>query len=261
MKDLVVIHGNELRCGTWLISEGFERKHAKVLELCKKYEKEMMEFENNKSLSKGFIINKIPKKTAGQPVREFLLNEGQTLFLGTLFRAKSGNDKVLRFKVKLAKDFIKQKKIINSLTKQRQNPEWVKNRAEGKIARRSETDTIKDFVEYATIQGSTHANKYYMLFTKLCNDQMFICNGKFKNKREVMSASQLCEIKFADTIVSKWIINGMAQELPYKEIYQLVKEKIIAFAEIYGKSEIISIKIKKREQLSLIDLGIFHEEI
>jgi len=249
MKELITVYNDELRCGSWLLSQGFEREHTEILKLCRKYENEMMEFENNKRVSNTLIIHKISKKTAGQPVQEYLLNEGQTIFLGTLLRAKKKNeDKVLRFKIKLSKDFVKQKKLLYALSSQKQSQEWIENRANGKLIRRNETDAIKDFIKYARIQGSKSSQRYYILFTKLCNDQMFICKGKFKNKREVMSASQLLDIKFMDSVVAKWIIKGMAESLPYKDIYQLVKKKVMIVAEIYGKSEIIEKQIEKREQ-------------
>ena len=247
VKELVNIHNGELRCGTWLIGQGFGRKHTKVLELCKKYEKEMMELEDNKLLPKGFIINKIPKKTAGQPVKEYLLNEGQTILLGTLFRAKTGDDLVLRFKVKLAKEFIKQRKMLAVFSSHKQSPEYIKNRAAGKIERREETDTIKDFVDYASLQGSKNAGNYYTNLTTLVNSAMFDFNGKFKNKREAMTAVQLLDVKFADKVVSRGLIEGMAQSLPYSDIFQLVKKRVLALAAMYGKSEILS------KQLSLLD--------
>ncbi|MBF0435475.1 MAG: phage antirepressor N-terminal domain-containing protein [Magnetococcales bacterium] len=38
---------------------------------------------------------------------------------------------------------------------------WRQLRREGKYIRRLQTDRIKDFIEYAKVQGSKNANKYY----------------------------------------------------------------------------------------------------
>jgi hypothetical protein len=39
--------------------------------------------------------------------------------------------------------------------------------------------------------------------------------------------------------VSKYLVEGMANGLPYKEIYQLVKNKMLILADLHGKSEVI----------------------
>lgn len=247
-KCAVEVYNNKLVVGTWIIHQGFERRHAEILKLCRKYEAEFMELADNPKVVSShpsgvsntrWVQRKIKNEKGGAPIKEYLLNKAQTIFLGTMFRAKKGNDPVLRFKVKLAKDFIKQEKLIMNLAIQRQNPKWIENRALGKITRREETDTIKDFVTYATLQGSKNAKKYYMILSKCVNDNLFTFAEHFKNKREVMTVHQLVAVEFGDKIVSRGLIEGMNKSLPYKEIYQNVKSRLITMAELCGKTEII----------------------
>lgn len=235
-NKVVEIYNDKAMCGTFLISKGFNREHFKILRLIKKHEKRFLRL-NNKRLSKSLIIRRVQTKIAGRPTDEMMLNEKQTIFLGTLFR---NTEKVLDFKERLANEFVNQKTLLNQLISQRQSPTWIENRASGKITRKEETDTIKDFVAYATIQGSKHADHYYMILSKCVNDQMFTFTGDFKNKRAVMTATQLADVKFADKIVSRGLIAGMEQSLPYKEIYQDVKTRLITIAELCGKTEIVS---------------------
>ena len=54
-----------------------------------------------------------------------------------------------------------------------------------------------------------------------------------------MTATQLMDVGFADKIVSKALIDGMSQGLPYKEVYKLAKERILIIAELHGKSDVI----------------------
>ena len=236
MASDVEIYNDELRCGTFLISEGFGREHFKVLRLIDKHKNRFIRLDN-KRLSKSLIIRRVPATKAGRPVDEIMLNEQQFYFLGTLFR---NTERVLDFKEKLAKDFVEQKDLLRNLLNQRQSTEWINNRSTGKKIRHEETDTIKDFVEYAKNQGSKNAQQYYMIFSSCVNSNLFNFNGKFKNKRNAMSATQLMDAGFADKIVSKGLIEGMAKGLPYKEIYQNVKRQILILAEIHGKSEVIS---------------------
>ena len=43
LKDIVVIHDNELRAGTWLIAQGFGRRHNEVIKIVKKYQSDFEE--------------------------------------------------------------------------------------------------------------------------------------------------------------------------------------------------------------------------
>ncbi len=236
MNSEVEIYNDELRCGTFLIAEGFDREHFKILRLIEKHKGRFFRLDN-KQLSKSFIIRRVPAKKAGRPVDEIMLNEKQAIFLGTLFR---NTDLVLDFKEKLSNDFVDQKHLLVALSTQKQSVEWIENRAAGKVVRREETDTIKDFVIYAKAQGSKNADRYYSTLSGCVNSTMFEFYGKFKNKREVMTATQLIDVKFADKVVSRGLIEGMDKSLPYKDIYQLVKARLVDLANMYGKSEVIS---------------------
>jgi hypothetical protein len=247
MKTVVEIYNDEPRAGTWILSSGFKRRHAEVLRLCRNYESEFMELEERKVVSNHFIRRKIKGEKGGAPIKEYMLNKAQTIFLGSMFRAKKGNDPVLRFKIQLAKDFVKQEKIIAALLSQRQSPEWIESRALGKIERKNETDAIKDFQEYCRKQGSLNPEKYYINFSNVVNDGLFDFNGTFLNKRESMTANQLRDVKFGDSIVARGVIEGMALEMPYKDIYEMVKNRLISLGEMCGRSEIIS------RQLMLFD--------
>jgi len=253
MKNVVTIYNDELRVGTFLIAQGFKRDHKKITNLIKKYTVQFMELEVNKSSQKGLIVQRVHSKKAGRPIEEFLLNEAQTMFLGTLFRTSSNNpdDPVLRFKVRLSKDFTEMKDLLFSLQSQRQSKEWIENRAAGKVIRKEETDTIKDFIVYAKEQGSTKADYYYIVLSKCVNDNLFTFEGKFKIKRDAMNNEQTITAKFADRIVSRALIEGMAMSLPYKEIYKMVKSRIIDLAKMYGKSKVVDRKLHFLEKRNI----------
>lgn len=236
MESSVEIYNDEIRSGTWIIADGFKREHFDVLKLIRKHEERFFRLDNKRN-SNQFITRRVPAKKAGRPVDEIMLNKKQALFLGTLFR---NTERVLDFKEKLANDFVDQENLLRNLVDQRQSTEWITNRSSGKLIRRDETDTIKDFVEYAERQGSQNANRYYSILTTCVNNNLFTFDGKFRNKRNAMTATQLMDVGFADKVVSKGLVDGMAQGLPYKDIYQLVKDKVLILAELHGKSEVIS---------------------
>jgi len=237
MNKIVEIYDDNPMIGTWAVAQGFERPHKQIVRLIKKHEERFLNLGNNRVHLKRLITRRVPIKTAGRPVDEIMLNDKQAIFLGTLFR---NSDRVLDFKEKLAEEFVDMRIALMSVSKQRQSNEWIANRAMGKVSRKEETDTIKDFVKYATMQGSKSAEKYYMIFSKLVNTNLLEIDGKFKNIRDMLDYSQLMDIKFAEGIVSREILKGMSRGDFYKDIYVNVKAKIEILSGIHGKTNVLS---------------------
>lgn len=99
---------------------------------------------------------------------------------------------------------------------------WLAVRKETKQIRRMETDTIKRFVKYAEEQGSTHAGRYYQLFTELVQNHLGIEAGS----RDEQEQKTLLRLKSLETIVDMHIDTLMKSKTPYKEIYPGVKNLI-----------------------------------
>ena len=226
-NQLVIIHNDEPRASSWIIKDGFEVEHRALTNLIKKYKTDFEEL--------GIIASRMQQLSngAGAPVKEFLLNEDQTYFLGTLLP----NTKTVRkFKLLLVKKFALARKMLLRIQAQQQNSEWLAQRQAGKITRKAETDAIKDFVEYATNQGSTNANRYYCNISQMENKALFLLEQKFKNLRDILDLNQLATVTTADAIVSKALKEGMTSRLNYKDIYQLAKSRVETLAELRGKT-------------------------
>jgi len=226
-NSIVVLHNNEPRAGTWILSKGYEVEHRAARRLVIKYRTEFEEF--------GIIATGLQKSNqgAGRPVEEFMLNEGQSMYLGTLL---TNTEKVRSFKRVVVKEFLRMKSELIRIASQNQNAQWLEARAAGKETRCIATDTIKTFVNYATNQGSKNAERYYANISKMENKELFFLEQKYKNLRDVLNIHQLSTVKSADMIVAKALNDGMAQKLPYKEIYKLAKLRVESFAEIIGKT-------------------------
>ena len=97
---------------------------------------------------------------------------------------------------------------------------WLGIRNESKQARRYETDQIKLFIEYAKEQGSKHADRYYLIFTKLINSKVGLHGGQ----RDDISQETLLELKTMETLVKMRIRKLMDKKIPYKEIYREVRK-------------------------------------
>ena len=109
-----------------------------------------------------------------------------------------------------------------------QNNSWITKRNETKDIRKNETDVIKDFIEYAKIQGSENAERYYLNITKMTNKalELLIQTNDYKPLRDLRSITELGFIQMLDYRATLAIQDGMNRKLPYKEIYRYAKEEV-----------------------------------
>jgi len=186
----------------------------------------------------GFLHMEVQKPTGkegGRPTEAYLLNEDHFILLVLL--AKNSAEAVA-LKVRLAREFKRMRATLANIAAQQTNPDWVNARKDGKAIYFEKSTVIKDFVEYATAQGSKSAKKYYMSLAKMENSALFFIEKKYKNLREIMTIKQLMQIATADQIVEKALVEVMQAGRNYKEGYKLSKERVTAFAEIIGKSHL-----------------------
>ncbi len=131
---------------------------------------------------------------------------------------------------------------LESAYKRQQDPEHLLLRTDSKKIRRGQADAIQAFIEYAKENGSNSANYYYMAFTKMQNNALFIADiAKPKNKRDLLNTEQLFQIGIADQLIAGVIREGIKVGMHYKEIFKAAKRKILAFAELVGVSGVPSL--------------------
>ena len=92
----------------------------------------------------------------------------------------------------------------------------------GKAVRKSETDVIKVFVEYAKNQGSQNADRYYTILSKLVNSKLGILSGQ----RDNISQQTLMEIKTLEGLISMRLNKLMKNKTNYKDVYKDIKNLI-----------------------------------
>lgn len=99
---------------------------------------------------------------------------------------------------------------------------WLGIRQESKAVRKSETDVIKFFVEYAKNQGSQNADRYYTILSKLVNSKLGISSGQ----RDNISQQTLMEIKTLEGLISMRLKKLMNNKMGYKDVYKDIKNLI-----------------------------------
>lgn len=165
----------------------------------------------------------------GNPERFVLLNEYQAVLLFTYMRNTAT---VRAFKVRLVKELERLRKRLNRAERERASLEWQQARDSGKLVRRSETDVVKAFVDYAAEQGSRNAPMYYQSLTKATYKALFLLEHatRWKGVRDLLDGPQLTLVATAEQVVQQALRDGMARRMPYKEIYQLAVERLSAMA-------------------------------
>ncbi|CAH9015564.1 Rha family regulatory protein [Vibrio phage 242E40-1] len=239
MNDLVIMRDEIPVVSTFELYERMGYKeHRNLKETIDKHIDSFNEFGDMR-----FETVKPLGKKGGRPVKCYLLNEDQFTFLAMMMK---NTKEVVDLKVKIAKEFIRMRQTIANLITQRQDPQWQNVRADGKAVYLQKTDVIKQFVEYAKAQGSTSAERYYSNLARMENNALFFIERKYKNMREIMTIKQLMQIATADDVVEKAIQEGMDNKMHYKDIYLLAKERVIAFANIIGKSHLHDLKLENK---------------
>lgn len=115
---------------------------------------------------------------------------------------------------------------------------WLSARTEGKGVRKILTDTMKTFIDYAKKQGSQSADMYYTNFSKMVNSELIEFDKKPLNLRDHLNTSQLHRVSVAEQIIIQSIVECVAKQVHYKEVYKIAKEKIHIFASTVGKSKL-----------------------
>lgn len=211
MKSLVSIQRDNIFTDSLIIAEGTNNQHESIQRRIRDYESRLIKL--------GKLGFKIRPSSSGQSQKIYELNEQQATFLITLLK---NTDPVVEFKFNLTKQFYQMRQLLL----QKQTDTWVETRQQGKLTRKSETDLIKELVEYAGEQGSKNAGKLYVVYSKLANRIAGI------DKRDMATVSQLNNLSLIENIILHVINGGMEQDKHYKEIYQDSKKKLEQFIEI-----------------------------
>lgn len=118
---------------------------------------------------------------------------------------------------------------------QKHNLEWQQSRTESKTVRRSVADTIHDFIQYAIDQGSSNAQRYYINLSNMTRKAI----GD-EQARDMLDSMHLSFLTTAEYMIQQIIEDGMSAGLHYKDIYQIARNKVFAFAKTLSVQSQIS---------------------
>ena len=220
MNDLV---NKEMTTTSRIVAEYFKKAHRNVLQ-------NIDNLESSKQFNQLNFQQVDFKDSKGRTYQEYIISRDGFAMLAMGFTGK----KAMEWKEKFLAAF---NAMEAELIKNRSNIEWKSARLQVKAVRKITTDTVKDFVEYATIQGSSSAKMYYVNITKMeykALDLLEQSKQHSGNFRDTLDLMQICFLQVAENIASAAMQKGMADGLHYKEIYIFAKQKVTEYAQSVG---------------------------
>lgn len=204
MNELVKLRKDEAVTTSLLIAEMFHKRHDAVLRDIKALDC------SDDFTAHNFVESKYKDSTGRFNPMYYITKDGFT-FLVMGYRGK----KAAEFKEAYIGAFNK----MESILREKSTSVWLEARQHGMLTRKSETDVIKELVEYAKTQGSTHADMLYVTYTKLANNLCGI------TKRDEATSVQLHNLSIFENLILSMIRSGIAADMDYKEIYKECKAR------------------------------------
>jgi Rha family phage regulatory protein len=211
LNELVTLRKDEAVTTSLLIAEMFHKSHAHVL-------RDIENLDCSPEFTKSnFGLSKYKDVTGKYNPMYYITKDGFT-FLVMGYRGK----KAAEFKEAYIGAFNK----MESILREKSTSVWLEARQKGMITRKAETDVIKELVEYAKAQGSTHADMLYMTYSRLANA---LCGIK---SRDQATSSQLHDLSIFENLILSMIRNGIEANMDYKQIYKECKDRCYAAQKI-----------------------------
>lgn len=226
MTDLVIAKRGEVFVDSRLIANKFKKKHAYVVDVIKKLHADF------NAVRVGIPHPKAIEREGeyrGQKYAYYLMDRKFFSHLVVRFRGREA----FEWQVKFIEAFFEMEKQLALVTHNKNNEQWLAQREQSKLVRREETDVIKEFVEYATKQGSQSAKFYYKHITVAVYKCLGLIQFEKPKLRETLDLLQTSQLILAEMTARKSLQKYMQQGEHYKAIFTLVKQDLENFANAF----------------------------
>lgn len=240
MEELVFVKNNEVYVDSRVIADHFTKgNHYHVKKSVETLMKdlELLSTPRNLGLKEYPIINKTEEIYRKRKAEYYELNRFAFSMLATRFRTKEAIEWTVKF---LERFFLMEKALARQ-----EDTEWITSRQQSKIARREETDMIKKFVEYAKNQGSKNADMYYIHITKATNKTLQLLQCNEPSTRDFLDKLEISQLIYSEMVVKTSLEKYMEMNIPYKEIFKLVKEDLLKCADLISIKGVKQLKVGK----------------
>ena len=209
-------------CDSTDVARSFGYKHVDVVRVIKKLNQDI---ESLRAVSNPPKIFEYDNEYRGQNFVAYRMTREYFSLLAMRFKGV----KALSWQIKFNSAFYEMERILLQQNKNKDSEEWVTARTQSKQMRLHQTDVIKDFVNYATEQGSVNAKFYYKHITNATYSALNLIQHKKPKLRDTLDLMELSQLMVAETVAKKRLQAYMSQGEHYKAIFSLVKQDLTNF--------------------------------
>ncbi len=217
--ELVTIKHNQVFCDSSLVSKKMNIQHAKVVRTIERLLERLRVTDCHPK------VESFEKEYRGQTFKAYLMDREFFTMLCMRFESKEA----LQWQTRFNGAFYEMEERLLKEINNKANTDFIETRQQGKQARLEETNVIKEFVEYATNQGSKSAKFYYKHITNATYKGLELMVKKQPALRETLDIYQLSELMLAERVAKNSLKKYMALGRHYKDIYKSVSEDLIVF--------------------------------
>ena len=217
MNELVYLKNNAAVCDSLQVAEKFGKRHDKLIAEIRRMYGELIGKRTPRNGGAKFFFEST-YENRGKRYPMFLMTRDGFSLLVMGFTGKNA----LEWKLQYIRAFNQMEKLIQEKSTAAYQ---LSDQAE-KATRKTETDIIKEFGEYARAQGSTHADHYYSNYTRLAYKAAGITD------KTTAAGLQLDELSLVEHMITHTLKAGMAAGYSYRNIYQTCKDRLEAMQSL-----------------------------
>jgi Rha family phage regulatory protein len=225
MTALTAIVSREMRTSSMQVAKNFNKAHATVIRAINTLRIDLPRDDSNFA-----VIEYTDVMNRKQQGVEMTRDGFSILAMGF-----TGSE-ALQWKLKFLAAFnAMEAELLKQQAKENSKLEWNTARLQIKSVRKSFTNTVQEFVEYATAQGSKSASMYYMNLTKMeykALDLLDKQKSALGNFRDTLDILDIAALTMAEVIAKSAIEHGMREGMHYKEIFQFAKQRVNEYAAV-----------------------------
>ena len=217
--EIIEVKNNQVFCDSSLVARKFGIKHNDVTKAIKRL------LDRLRDANVTPKIEEYEKEYRGQTYTAYLMDRDFFMMLAMRFE----NKKAIEWQSKFINAFNEMEQTILKAELNKSDSDFIQVRSKSKAARLEETDVIKDFVDYATGQGSKSAKFYYKHITNATYKALELMVQKRPKLRDTLDIYQLSELLLAERVAKNSLKKYMDLGRHYKDVYKCVAEDLTTF--------------------------------
>jgi Rha family phage regulatory protein len=227
MGQLVTTDGKSVLTDTQIIARSIGMKHQEVMRMVERFLEDYPDLREVSNLSKTSEYIRLEQRNyRGKDFTAAVMNRECFSLLFMRFETLKARQMQREF----VRAFFEMEKRLQQSERNGKDQNWIASRESGKIGRKNETDVIKEFVDYATTQGSKHAQFYYKHVTMATYRALELLVQRKPKLRDTLNCYELAELLLVERLVTVKLKEYMGKGRHYKDIYETVADDLVTYA-------------------------------